>query len=481
MSTQTLCISVTFLQGRYHGVEWPPSPARLYQAMVAGLFTCAYREHADRVEPALRWLEQQAAPEIRVCRHLDEEGYQLAVPNNDLDVVARDWRAGRWSDPARLRTMKAVRPRAPNGDGPHVQYVWQVDPSQAQSMLPALRTVARCLHTLGRGIDMAYADLAESPGLPIAYRPAIGGAPVAVPMPGTLVDLQDAHKRFTARISNRGVDTHTRPSMLRMQRYRRDGDSRRPSARFMLLKPASDAPRAVAWRDCMKVAGWMRHAAAEALLQKYGQAFIDEYILGHTAAGDKSQRVSYVPLPSIYGRYNDGLIRRVLIVEPIESAGEVTETLALKLMGRVLVGREQREECVLGPSDPEDWTFRQYLPDAGRRVWRSVTPVILHGHNVDRRGSISVAKTERLLLRAFEMAGVPETAIDGLAFQTAPLWPGTGHARAILTPDHLQSYPKVHVEVRFKEEVCGPMLAGIGRHYGIGVFASVNDLGRPGC
>jgi hypothetical protein len=24
-----LCISVTFLTGRYHGEEWPPSPAQL--------------------------------------------------------------------------------------------------------------------------------------------------------------------------------------------------------------------------------------------------------------------------------------------------------------------------------------------------------------------------------------------------------------------------------------------------------------------
>lgn len=32
----TLRITVDWLDGVYHGVEWPPSPLRLYQAMIAG-------------------------------------------------------------------------------------------------------------------------------------------------------------------------------------------------------------------------------------------------------------------------------------------------------------------------------------------------------------------------------------------------------------------------------------------------------------
>ena len=32
----TLRITVEWLDGRYHGREWPPAPHRLYQAMLAG-------------------------------------------------------------------------------------------------------------------------------------------------------------------------------------------------------------------------------------------------------------------------------------------------------------------------------------------------------------------------------------------------------------------------------------------------------------
>ena len=60
-----VCISVTFLTGRYHGEEWPPSPARLFQALVAAVMTCGYQEFEPSIDPALRWLEEQPAPRIR--------------------------------------------------------------------------------------------------------------------------------------------------------------------------------------------------------------------------------------------------------------------------------------------------------------------------------------------------------------------------------------------------------------------------------
>jgi CRISPR-associated protein Csb2 len=84
-----------------------------------------------------------------------------------------------------------------------------------------------------------------------------------------------------------------------------------------------------------------------------------------------------------------------------------------------------------------------------------------------------VAKTERLLLRAFAMAGFREEQIESLTFQSGPLWHGSKHAAAMRMPAHLSGYPCVHVEVRFVHGLRGPVLAGVGRHYGIGLFAAV--------
>jgi len=296
-------------------------------------------------------------------------------------------------------------------------------------------------------------------------------------MAGTLDDLKAAYQRFQVRSAGRGVDSFTRASMLMTQRYQRAGEAYRPVTCFRLLNPEATKARAVAWAECMKVAAWLRHRAAEELRNEYDEATVAEYVQGHidSASGDKSQRISYVPLPTIYGKYADGSIRRAMIVEPPGMPGDVTEMIGRKLTGAVLTGTDATPECCLAPPETGDWTFRKYLPTDGCRVWRSVTPVILHGHNTSVRGVISVAKTERLLMRAFAMAGFREEQIERLAFQAGPLWPGSKHAAAMLTPAHLSGYPRLHVEVRFVNGVRGPVLAGIGRHYGIGLFAAAEQ------
>src|SRR5205823_8913629 len=73
-----LCIEAHFLGGRYHGrmsarlgrdfpAEWPPSPYRLFQALLcAGNLGYRRTEFSDLKHAALRWLEARPAPEIVV-------------------------------------------------------------------------------------------------------------------------------------------------------------------------------------------------------------------------------------------------------------------------------------------------------------------------------------------------------------------------------------------------------------------------------
>jgi CRISPR-associated protein Csb2 len=218
----------------------------------------------------------------------------------------------------------------------------------------------------------------------------------------------------------------------------------------------------------MEVAAWMRHAANIALMgEEIGEDF-NAFVLGHPEDSDAaSHRLSFVPLPSIQTQHGDGRIRRILVVEPVGSSGRAVELLGVKWMGKVLSNEDGRDECVVEPGDGRVTPL--YVKSA--RAWRSVTPVILHGYN-SKRGIVSVEKTERMLLRAFAMAGRSKEQIQSLAFQTAPLWRGTEAAKSIRVPKHLDGYPRYHVQVTFREATEGPVLAGIGRHYGIGVFAS---------
>jgi CRISPR-associated protein Csb2 len=472
------CISVTFLAGRYHGEEWPPSPARLYQAMVAAVMTCGYREFESVVELALRWIERQPAPMIRCCEAEQTPGYRIAVPNNDMDVVAWEWKQGRYKDVAALKTMKQVAPWRVPETGPHVQYIWPESDVADAPPAEALQTAAHLLHTLGWGIDMAWAETGARQIAGELYEPAASGHTRRLtPIPGTLDDLKGAYARFQARATGKRVDSFTRPTMLAAQPYRRSGEQYRPVVCFRLMEPwNTNKTLAVPWESCEAVAAWLRHGAAEELRPELTEEVLTGYIQGHIESADagKSRRISYVPVPTIYGRYTDGAIRRAMIVEPPGETGEISQLIERKLTGAELTKNGGDKACCLAPPETNDWVFRQYIPKQPKNIWRSVTPVILHGFNTGKRGEISVGKTERLLLRAFEMAGFREEQIAGFAFQTGPLWPGTKHSAAIRVPRHLDGYPRIHVEVRFQTPVLGPVLAGIGRHYGIGLFASAS-------
>jgi len=85
-----LCISITFLDPLFHGQgdgyepEWPPSPMRLFQALLAGARTgCRERAWSDAKAEAFRWLEKRDPPEIITPRVHRAPAYTLYVPNND--------------------------------------------------------------------------------------------------------------------------------------------------------------------------------------------------------------------------------------------------------------------------------------------------------------------------------------------------------------------------------------------------------------
>lgn len=465
-------ISATFLTGRYHGEEWPPSPARLVQALVAAGKTGANRSRWPETEAVVRWLEGQDPPRILARATTRPAKYRLAVPNNDLDAVARKGPLTQKATSG-INTLKQVAPWEVQAvPGPHVVYEWTPKKSGgAEWSTELLQKAARQVYALGWGIDMAYADagMAEprnSDGYE-EWLPSASGTDLRVPIPGFLDDLERTYALYQMRNRGEGVDTDTRAITYGLQAYRRQGESKVPAAAFSLV--ATDSERAVnfPWVATMRVAGWLRHAAGIAL---EGEDILEDmkaYVYGHGEdEASKNRRIAYLPLPSVGHVNADGRIRRVLIAEPGDAPGIAAKLLRVKLRGWFLEDSERGAVAALqGFEEPSHWFTRR------ARRWRTVTPVILHGHNVERKGVISIAKTERLLRRAFAMAGF-STDGAGLRFQNAPYWAGTGAATSLPVPEHLQRYPRLHVEVEFREEVTGPVTAGLGRFLGIGLFAA---------
>jgi CRISPR-associated protein Csb2 len=478
----TLRIAVTLPGNRFHGDQWPSSPARLFRALLAGVMTGGYRDRWAEIEPALLWLEKQAAPEIEAVEAQKESSYRIAVPNNDMDVAAREWQAGRNFDATVLKTMKAVKPWKVDGPGPHLLYRWrkvQID----DATVTGLRAAAECLHTLGWGVDAAFASLlfgdeaeGEASGL-VRWKPgARTGTNVSLPTEGSLADLQDAYGRFLKAVTRSDVNPDTRPMVFRQERYGKGAEEQQPLY-FDLETLGQEVerigkPKLFSYPSGlgMHVAAWMRHAVSKALLEEdYPEEWVNAEALGH---GTAQARFSYVPMPSVGHKFAEGRIRRVMVTQESGCDPEIMSLLRKKLTGEILTDEHGKETCrLVAPLDST--TVRRSYEQSDKR-WRSVTPVVLHGYN-SQRGVISLKKTDKLLYQAFENSGWDLGNIERVAFQPAPFFRGTDGANQVRVPKHLDGWPRYHVAVDFRVPVKGPLLAGLGKYYGIGVFAGAVD------
>lgn len=476
--TSHLCISVAFLDGVFHGAcdggepEWPPSPMRVFQALLAGAHTgCRHNEWSDAKADAFRWLEQLEPPTVVAPDASSGSDYGISVPNNDSDVPGGYW-AKREDAPdnkqlSNLRTIKAVRPLWLRGDTVH--YVWRLTEGEGSTgQAEILCHEARHVLALGWGIDQVIGNGrilndAEAGALPgkrwrpwNAFRP--GERALRVPRPGSLADLDGVHQRFIKRLDRR-LSQFNRADYL--------SSNTMPPRSYA----AFELPLGVAFRqeNVVKVAAMLRSLAsrhARSDTQEFPQGS-DTYVAGHTGKQKTTpERFSYLPLATIGHEHADGMIRRLLIAEPYGGSGEYARWVQNRLHSATLKDEDGNERGVL-----LDLWRRNSGQMLGRYVgqgtsWSTVTPIILPGFDDG-----SYDKAEKLLYIAFRQAGIPEGSVADITMRKAPFWPGSQHPRRYFLPDYLRGRPGWHVRLVFRETVSGPLSVGAGRHIGLGIFA----------
>ncbi len=518
MSTQ-LTITVHFLDNAFHGrgdggdPEWPPSPLRLFQAIVNAAATCRDAIPGGTAA-ALRWFENLPPPEIRATRRHaiqpEGRGFKTYVPNNQADIVASSWTRGGDASMADHRAEKYIRPvrlEAPADGFAAVQYTWQADGPPPDALVATVRSVSH----LGWGLDMVVANVGpDSDGMADSaerYLPTVaaGGVELRSPIPGTFDALVERHTAFLKRIDmDSGVFTPVPPlSAFATTVYRHGTDlAQSPYAVFALRRPDDSAFAAFEpARRGMHVAGMMRYAAStEDFVRALGWDNVraNAIVLGHgrdSAAPDS--RLAFIPLPSFEWQGGArgatvGAVRRVLVVArgPLDG-GEFARVIR-ELEGRELVDEDSKEAVAF--LRREMASERAVSAFFGRALeWASVTPVILPGFD-DKKGyrkriasgTLSAAEknslvgklavtAEGLLRKALSQAGYPDSIVstDGIEWRGTGYLPGVGMASAYAVPSHVRRYPRFHVRVRFVVPVSGPVCIGSGRHFGLGLFAAV--------
>src|SRR4051812_11772949 len=98
-----LCLTLRFLDPvpQFHGrgdggdPEWPPSPLRLFQALVCSSAT-RFRGHLfqEYARPALQWLEIIQPSVVTPQIAAESFGYRMYVPNNSGDLMTAAWARG---------------------------------------------------------------------------------------------------------------------------------------------------------------------------------------------------------------------------------------------------------------------------------------------------------------------------------------------------------------------------------------------------
>lgn len=506
-----LSISVTLLDGLFHGKgdgdepEWPPSPMRLFQALVAGSRTgCRNGDWSEAKAQAFRWLERRDPPVIVVPEAGCATVYTLFVPNNDGD---------RQFDRLERLTFKVVRPHRLAGstfkssDGNALHYLWAITEREWADARPhadVLCCEASRLFALGWGVDQAVAcgrvlSAGEAEALRgVRWRPASGPmrrqSGLRAPRDGTLVDLGRAYEAFLTRLSHAQPPKAREPRIYRRVAYAPDNAVLlRPFAAFVLRPLDSDTGySSFRLERAACVAAMLRHAACRAAqgdLDPGGwrtEEWSLRFVAGHGPVGspkrrDKSDahpRFSYFAIPSIGHTHADGLIRRVIIAESFGGDGRSARWLAQRLAGAALIDEDRGPVARLEAVDPDEAefsrVFRLFAPRGASEaatVWTSVTPVILPGYDDHKP-----AKRDRLLLECLRHARINPASVESLESRPAA-WPIRGGAAPALLhsayrrPKYLQHLPACHVRLRFRAPVAGPIALGAGRHCGLGVFA----------
>ncbi|SDN22635.1 CRISPR-associated protein Csb2 [Actinomyces ruminicola] len=460
----TLRLDITLLSERYdagggedpRAAEWPPHPARVFAALrsVAQEDELASLAELERLEPPLIHVSPNAAVGERRTR-----GY--VVTN------VRANKGGHQTHPARTAGFRQRTGSLP--EDARVQFDWPDDGALSDGVVADLDHLARRVPYLGRSTSpatLAFSRVGDPTPLPglTTYEPTRerSSLSIRVPYPGYLDELNALYQEDQPAWQAAGP---------RARRFYRevgtDADEEVPAVDEFV----SAYPDLVILRfEELRPSGHLVSIFTEALRRKVmGQTEdpLPPALHGHGTPG--LPHVAYLGLPFVGNEHADGQLMALAVAIP---GLEYDERLRIL---RGILGEDPEREISLRVSGFRQEFKLRYAPDETRpftttierwtgpaRMWATATPLVLDRYPKDRDLPAAVAES-------FVNAGLPEPR--QVEVSKEPMMYGAVRLRPRELPKRCQRRLYTHARVTFDCPVHGPILAGAGRYFGVGLFA----------
>lgn len=495
---ESLVISVRLHEGWYHGAGSVPSPARLFQALIAG---CGIRGPLPhRSIKALQWLEQQPPPVVATPSTKSGQTVVNYVPNNDLD--------SKQGDPRRIgeiRTKKSIRPFLFDPSIPF-HYCWALGEDRDDECVQHVIELADGLYQLGRAVDIAWAWAEVMPGQDLdamlrGYRgpvrhPAIGRGNVECPTPGSLASLmrryQDMSRRYGPTSDGKG-QTFKRRAKPKWQMISYDSAPQRECFDLIDRETSTFQPWPIT--QSIELVTTVRDSAVSRLessltdsRQEIHRALIGRKTNGENA-GPISARVRIIPLPSIGHRYANQDIRRILVEVPSDCPLRADDVF-WAFSGQELSVHGRRIDLMRAQAHRQ---LEHYgITTTGSLHWQTVTPIALTSatrRRVDpnealQSRDISKNASEKRMEQELAHAAIRQSlrhagvlsALRRVCLQREPFNSQGSKTVDFAVSPRFSHHALWHARLEFEKVVEGPLCLGDGRFAGLGILCPTQPL-----
>lgn len=461
------------LTGQDDPGEWPPSPARLFAALVAA-GTRDRWTFSDGSE--LDALERAGHPRIHCdgSRDVLSSSVQarFVVRNTAATNSVQEY-AARKAEPARPGTRKSPT-------HPRVTYVWQ-DLKLDDGALAATRRRAAMVGYLGCADSPVRVRVGET--LPPDVNSATweptddGRTAVPVPFAGLTEVLDTIYQDFKKRDDK--LPTGVRRSAYRTRRawYRDPSSPPMPTGEGQPEIIWLRFDRAVSGRRVLAVTTALKDAVLD--LFPAAREDVPELLHGHIQSPDPGghEQARYLALPRADDDHADGRIHGGAVWLPPATSTATIEGVRAAVFTLTRNGLVRRGVFSTGVAihggESRPWSANPDRWTRPARHWSSVFPVV--HERWSRHGPTLEDATEWC-----KHAGLP--APIAMRSGRTPYLRGAVdlHPTEANRPGR-ERRPYSHVTLRFEEPVHGPVVIGRSRSFGLGLMAPIDAGGRnPG-